>query len=212
MSMGDLVDKQFNSMPYLAETQPSDYMVMIGFDKTYIEKVVMEKRGKIDDVPDEFIDKYAKNISSLHFKVQASSLQEAIARVEQTTNYMLYVDGIAKGFSLFLRLYKDLDNGKAPQEVMDRLGSDVGIDEMERVTEIIANLTMTNIQMYEDVAESNHSGAEALAKLSKPEIVSVIAFKEGHHTSMFSMSDNEMENLQDKIQQAIDNDTEKEGE
>ena len=202
--MGNLVGKQLNSMTYIAEKPPKDYMVMVGFQGLHVEKVINNRKGNIPELTDKDMESFIKKFTHMNFKVNASSLQEAITRVSQTAAQMAYIDAIAKGFDLLGQLYNDLHTGDVPQEIADKLGFDADITDMDRLYQCIANLTMTNMDMFMDIAESTDKGAKNITKMNIPEITSIIAFEEGHHTAMFAMTAQEMSDITDKVSKAIE--------
>lgn len=199
-----LIDKQLDKMNYIPESDPKDYMVIVGFEKLHATKVIKNRRGNVPSLTDEDIDKFAQKFTNLTFKVNASSVQEAISRVTVTTANMAYIDAIAKGFDLLAQLYTDLDTGNAPEGIKDKLGFDVDITDLERLYQCVANLTMTNMDMYLDIADSSDKGSKNIAKMNMPQITSIIAFEEGKHTTMFAMSDQEMSDITQKVSKAIE--------
>lgn len=202
--MKNLVSKQLDNMNYIAEKPPKDYMVMIGFEKLHAEKVIANRKGMIPELTDNDLDKFVSKFTSMSFKVNASTLQEAITRVSQTAAQMSYIDALAKGFDLLGQLYSDLHKGQAPEEVLEKLGFDADISEMDRLYQCIANMTITNMDMFMDIAESTNKGAKNIVKMNLPEITSIIAFEEGRHTAMFAMTEQEMEDITDKVSKAIE--------
>lgn len=199
-----LIDKQLDKMNYIPESDPKDYMVIVGFERLHATKVIKNRRGNVPSLTDEDIDKFAQKFTNLTFKVNASSVQEAISRVTVTTANMAYIDAIAKGFDLLAQLYTDLDTGNAPEGIKDKLGFDVDITDLERLYQCVANLTMTNMDMYLDIADSSDKGSKNIAKMNMPQITSIIAFEEGKHTTMFAMSDQEMSDITQKVSKAIE--------
>lgn len=199
-----LIDKQLDKMNYIPELEPKDYMVIVGFENLHATKVVKNRKKNMPSLSDEDIDSFLKKFTNLTFKVNASSVQEAISRVTVTTANMAYIDAIAKGFDLLAQLYTDLDTGNAPEGITDKLGFDADITDMERLYQCVANLTLTNMDMYLDVADSTDKGSKNIAKMNMPQITSIIAFEEGKHTTMFAMSDQEMSDITEKVSKAIE--------
>lgn len=199
-----LIDKQLDKMNYIPELEPKDYMVIVGFEKLHVTKIIKNRKGNVPDLTDEDMDKFLQKFTNLTFKVNASSVQEAISRVTVTTANMAYLDAIAKGFDLLAQLYSDLDTGNVPDTIGDKLGFDANISDMERLYQCVANLTMTNMDMYLDVADSSDKGSKNIAKMKMPEITSIIAFEEGKHTTMFAMSAQEMTDIAEKVSKAIE--------
>ena len=103
-----LIDKQLDKMNYIPELEPKDYMVIVGFEKLHVTKIIKNRKGNVPDLTDEDMDKFLQKFTNLTFKVNASSVQEAISRVTVTTANMAYLDAIAKGFDLLAQLYSDL--------------------------------------------------------------------------------------------------------
>jgi|TARA_R100000084_G_scaffold41709_2_gene17013 hypothetical protein len=199
-----LIDKQLDKMNYIPELEPKDYMVIVGFEKLHVTKIIKNRKGNVPDLTDEDMDKFLQKFTNLTFKVNASSVQEAISRVTVTTANMAYLDAIAKGFDLLAQLYSDLDTGNVPDGIGEKLGFDANISDMERLYQCVANLTMTNMDMYLDVADSSDKGSKNISKMKMPEITSIIAFEEGKHTTMFAMSAQEMTDIADKVSKAIE--------
>ena len=199
-----LIDKQLDKMNYIPEVEPKDYMVIVGFEKLHVTKIIKNRKGNVPDLTDEDMDKFLQKFTNLTFKVNASSVQEAISRVTVTTANMAYLDAIAKGFDLLAQLYSDLDTGNVPDGIGEKLGFDANISDMERLYQCVANLTMTNMDMYLDVADSSDKGSKNIAKMKMPHITSIIAFEEGKHTTMFAMSAQEMTDIADKVSKAIE--------
>ena len=202
--MKGLIDKQLDKMNYIPEVEPKDYMVIVGFEKLHVTKIIKNRKSNIPDLTDDEMDKFLQKFTNLNFKVNASSVQEAISRVTVTTANMAYLDAIAKGFDLLAQLYSDLDTGNVPDGIGEKLGFDADISDMERLYQCVANLTMTNMDMYLDVADSSDKGSKNIAKMKMPHITSIIAFEEGKHTSMFAMTDQEMNDITDKVSKAIE--------
>jgi hypothetical protein len=169
-----LIDNQLNVMNYIPETEPKDYMVIVGFEKLHAQAVIKNRKGNIPSLTDKDIDSFLKKFTNLTFKVNASSVQEAISRVTVTTANMAYIDAIAKGF------------------------------DMDRLYQCVSNLTLTNMDMYLDVADSTDKGSKNIAKMNMPQITSIIAFEEGSHTSMFAMTNQEMSDITEKVSKAIE--------
>ena len=159
---------------------------------------------------DNDLDKFVSQFTSMSFKVNASTLQEAITRVSQTAAQMSYIDALGKGFDLLGQLYSDLNAGEAPEQVLDKLGFDADITEMDRLYQCIANMTITNMDMFMDIAESRDKGAKNIDKMKLPEITSIIAFEEGRHKSMFAMTEQEMEDITDKVSKLVEQDKKRE--
>lgn len=208
--MKNLVSKQLDNMNYIPEKPPKDYMVMIGFEKLHVEKVIANRKGMIPELTDNDLDKFVSQFTSMSFKVNASTLQEAITRVSQTAAQMSYIDALGKGFDLLGQLYSDLNAGEAPEQVLDKLGFDADITEMDRLYQCIANMTITNMDMFMDIAESRDKGAKNIDKMKLPEITSIIAFEEGRHKSMFAMTEQEMEDITDKVSKLVEQDKKRE--
>ena len=206
----NLVSKQLDNMNYIPEKPPKDYMVMIGFEKLHVEKVIANRKGMIPELTDNDLDKFVSQFTSMSFKVNASTLQEAITRVSQTAAQMSYLDALGKGFDLLGQLYTDLNAGEAPEQVLDKLGFDADITEMDRLYQCIANMTITNMDMFMDIAESRDKGAKNIDKMKLPEITSIIAFEEGRHKSMFAMTEQEMEDITDKVSKLVEQDKKRE--
>tara|TARA_B100000003_G_C10891288_1_gene355329 strand:- start:550 stop:1203 length:654 start_codon:yes stop_codon:yes gene_type:complete len=202
--MESLIDKQLDKMNYIPEVEPKDYMVIVGFEKLHSTKVIKNRKGNVPDLTDDDIDKFLQKFTNLTFKVNASSVQEAISRVTVTTANMAYLDAIAKGFDLLAQLYSDLDTGNVPDTIAEKLGFSADISDLERLYQCVANLTMTNMDMYLDVADSSDKGSKNIAKMKMPYITSIIAFEEGKHTSMFAMTDQEMNDITEKVSKAIE--------
>ena len=203
--MKNLVSKQLDNMNYIPEKPPKDYMVMIGFEKLHVEKVIANRKGMIPELTDNDLDKFVSQFTSMSFKVNASTLQEAITRVSQTAAHAL-----GKGFDLLGQLYSDLNAGEAPEQVLDKLGFDADITEMDRLYQCIANMTITNMDMFMDIAASRAKGAKNIDKMKLPEITSIIAFEEGRHKSMFAMTEQEMEDITDKVSKLVEQDKKRE--
>ena len=208
--MKNLVSKHLDYMNYIPETPPKDYMVMIGFEKLHVEKVIANRKGMIPELTDNDLDKFVSQFTSMSIKVNASKLQEAITRVSQTAAQMSYIDALGKGFDLLGQLYSDLNAGEAPEQVLDKLGFDADITEMDRLYQCIANMTITNMDMFMDIAESRDKGAKNIDKMKLPEITSIIAFEEGRHKSMFAMTEQEMEDITDKVSKLVEQDKKRE--
>ena len=208
--MKNLVSKQLDNMNYIPEKPPKDYMVMIGFEKLHVEKVIANRKGMIPELTDNDLDKFVSQFTSMSFKVNASTLQEAITRVSQTAAQMSYIDALGKGFDLLGQLYSDLNAGEAPEQVLDKLGFDADITEMDRLYQCIANMTITNMDMFMDIAESRDKGAKNIDKMKLPEITSIIAFEEGRHKSMFAMTEQEMEDITDKVSKLVEQEKKRE--
>jgi hypothetical protein len=199
-----LIDNQLNVMNYIPETEPKDYMVIVGFEKLHAQAVIKNRKGHIPSLTDKDIDSFLKKFTNLTFKVNASSVQEAISRVTVTTANMAYIDAIAKGFDLLAQLYTDLDTGNVPEGIKEKLGFDADISDMDRLYQCVSNLTLTNMDMYLDVADSTDKGSKNIAKMNMPQITSIIAFEEGSHTSMFAMTNQEMSDITEKVSKAIE--------
>ena len=212
--MGDLIGTQLNEMNYIPEVEPKDYLVIVGFDNTLTSKIFKDslkdmKQEMVDEkllpnadaIDDKFIDKMATDFSSLTFKVNASSTQEAIARVMNTMTYATYMDGITKGLKLYHRVAQDVFSGKAPDNIQEQFTGMLDDDKIEHITKM---MMLTNLGMFKDLVESSNKTAEDVVQMNIPSVTSIMCVEEGKEMSMFKMPSSEMDKVANAVSQVLD--------
>lgn len=213
--MGDLIGTQLNDMNYIPEVEPKDYLVIVGFDNTLTSKIFKDslkdmKQEMVDEkllpnadaVDDNFIDKMATDFSSLTFKVNASSTQEAIARVMNTMTYATYMDGITKGLKLYHRVAQDVFSGKAPDNIQVQFTN--MLDDNDKIEHITKMMFLTNLSMFKDLVESSNKTADDVVQMGIPSVTSIMCVEEGKEMSMFKMPSSEMDKVANAVNQVLD--------
>ena len=212
--IGDLIGNQLNDMNYIPEIEPKDYMVIVGFDNALTSKIFKDslkdmKQEMVDEkllpnadvVDDKFIEKMATDFSSMTFKVNASSTQEAISRVMNTMSYAMYMDGITKGLKLFHKVAQDVFGGKAPDNIQEQFAGMLDDDKIEHIAKM---MMLTNLGMFKDLVDSSNKTAEDVVSMGMPSVTSIMCVEEGKEMSMFKMPSSEMDRVANAVNQVLD--------
>jgi len=212
--IGDLIGNQLNDMNYIPEVEPKDYMVIVGFDNSLTSKIFKDslkdmKQEMVDEkllpnadvVDDKFIEKMATDFSSMTFKVNASSTQEAISRVMNTMSYAMYMDGITKGLKLFHKVAQDVFSGNAPDNIQKQFEGMLDDDKIEHITKM---MMLTNLSMFKDLVDSSNKTADDVVSMGMPSVTSIMCVEEGKEMSMFKMPSSEMDRVANAVNQVLD--------